>query len=191
MQEQEYKAKDKTTKKMSRDGLLEKNLHSRETIRVSKWELDSLTSSRETDISGNGALEGSVKPEELGKRKRPERFRDTDGVNDKNEDIVSESRPEGLSEHSSRMSSVRKSSTSSKHFAQAAAEVRHTRKKRQVREYAGKEKAKNQDADGAKGRTSEEGFDRAKSNTSEQKRDELKKKRKRAQLNKEIGRAHV
>ena len=35
MQEHEYRARDKTVKKMSRDGLKEENLHSRKSIRVS------------------------------------------------------------------------------------------------------------------------------------------------------------
>lgn len=185
MQEQEYKARDKATKKMSRDGLLEKNLHSRETVRISKRELDSLTPSRLENISGSDVQEEGVKPEELGKRKRPERYHESDGVNGRNEDTVGENKPERLSEHSSRMDGVRKSSTSSKNFVQAAAEVRHTQKKRQVREYAQKEKVKNQNAGGGKGKTSEDNFDRAKGKTPEENRDKLKGKRKRAQLNKE------
>ena len=35
---QEYKARDKTVRKMSRDGLTEENLHSGETVRVSHRE---------------------------------------------------------------------------------------------------------------------------------------------------------
>ena len=38
MQEHEYRARDKTVKKMSRDGLKEENLHSRKSIRVSNRE---------------------------------------------------------------------------------------------------------------------------------------------------------
>ena len=40
MQEHEYRARDKTVKKMSRDGLKEENLHSRKAIRVSNREAD-------------------------------------------------------------------------------------------------------------------------------------------------------
>lgn len=40
MQEHEYRARDKTVKKMSRDGLKEENLHSRKSIRVSNRETD-------------------------------------------------------------------------------------------------------------------------------------------------------
>ena len=43
MPEQRYRARDKTVKKMSRDGLAEENLSSRETVRVSRRETDSLS----------------------------------------------------------------------------------------------------------------------------------------------------
>ena len=42
MQKQEYKARDKTVTKMSRDGLMEENLQSQNSVRVSQRELDSL-----------------------------------------------------------------------------------------------------------------------------------------------------
>ena len=41
--EQEYKARDKTVTKMSRDGLVEENLQSQDSVRVSRRELDSLS----------------------------------------------------------------------------------------------------------------------------------------------------
>ena len=43
MPEQRYRARDKTVKKMSRDGLKEENLSSRESVRVSRRETDSLS----------------------------------------------------------------------------------------------------------------------------------------------------
>ena len=46
MQEHEYKARDKTVKKMSREGLTEQNLRSKETVRVSHRERDGLAVSR-------------------------------------------------------------------------------------------------------------------------------------------------
>ena len=42
MRGQEYKARDKTVRKMSRDGLLEENLHTRDSTRISQRELDIL-----------------------------------------------------------------------------------------------------------------------------------------------------
>ena len=43
MREHEYKARDKTVNKMSRDGLVEENLQKKESVRVSQRELDDLT----------------------------------------------------------------------------------------------------------------------------------------------------
>ena len=43
MREHEYKARDKTVNKMSRDGLVEENLQKKESVRVSQRELEDLT----------------------------------------------------------------------------------------------------------------------------------------------------
>ena len=43
MQEHEYKARDKTVKKMSREGLTEENLHNRETVSISQKEREDIT----------------------------------------------------------------------------------------------------------------------------------------------------
>lgn len=43
MQEQKLQARDKTVNKMSRDGLVEENLQSQDSVRISQRELDSLT----------------------------------------------------------------------------------------------------------------------------------------------------
>ena len=43
MREHEYKARDKTVNKMSRDGLVEENLQKKDSVRVSQRELDNLT----------------------------------------------------------------------------------------------------------------------------------------------------
>ena len=43
MQEQKLQARDKTVKKMSRDGLVEENLQSQDSVRISQREQDSLT----------------------------------------------------------------------------------------------------------------------------------------------------
>lgn len=51
MQEQEYKARDKTVHKMSRNGLEEENLQSRDSVRISQRELDSLTLPGQADDS--------------------------------------------------------------------------------------------------------------------------------------------
>ncbi len=43
MREQEFKARDKTVNKMSRDGLVEENLQKKDSVRISQRELDNLT----------------------------------------------------------------------------------------------------------------------------------------------------
>lgn len=53
MRGQEYKAQDKTVRKMSRDGLLEENLHTRDTVRISQRELDVLELSGQEKDSVN------------------------------------------------------------------------------------------------------------------------------------------
>ena len=53
MQEHEFKAKDKTVRKISRDGLTEENLHSGETVRISQRELDYLSLPGQAEDSGS------------------------------------------------------------------------------------------------------------------------------------------
>lgn len=53
MQEHEYKARDKTVRKMSRDGLMEENLHSGEAIKISRKETDHLTLPGQAEDSVN------------------------------------------------------------------------------------------------------------------------------------------
>ena len=48
MQEHEYKARDKTVKKMSREGLTEENLHSREAVSISQKEREDITTYSQT-----------------------------------------------------------------------------------------------------------------------------------------------
>ena len=53
MQEHEYKARDKTVRKMNRDGLTEENLHSGDSVRVSQREKEErmLSKQAEDDFS--------------------------------------------------------------------------------------------------------------------------------------------
>ena len=53
MRGQHYRARDKTVRKMGRDGLTEENLRSGETVRVSRREVDQLTLSKTADDSMN------------------------------------------------------------------------------------------------------------------------------------------
>ena len=53
MQEHEYKARDKTVKKMSREGLTEENLHSREAVSISQKEREDITLPAQAEDSFN------------------------------------------------------------------------------------------------------------------------------------------
>lgn len=53
MHRQHYRARDKTVRKMGRDGLMEENLRSGESVRVSKRETDHLTLPKTADDSMN------------------------------------------------------------------------------------------------------------------------------------------
>lgn len=184
MQEHEYKARDRTTKKMSRDGLLEENLKSGETTRVSQRELDSLTLSGAENTTESQMQKGMTKTAESHQHKQYHRLLGSDGTTDSDEDtgnipedkdvmLPDESAGSGMSGHSSRMKGVRSHSSASKNFAQSAAEVRHIRKKKQVLDYAKKEKEQNQKAGEPRGQQSEGD------------QDTRKRKQKREQLNNE------
>ena len=53
MRGQHYRARDKTVRKMGRDGLTEENLRSGEKVRISRRETDQLTAPRTADDSVN------------------------------------------------------------------------------------------------------------------------------------------
>ena len=53
MRGQRYRARDKTVRKMGRDGLVEENLRSGETVRVSRREADYLALPKTADDSMN------------------------------------------------------------------------------------------------------------------------------------------
>lgn len=69
MRGKKYKARDKTVKKSSRDGLIEVNLHSRQSVKISSRETDSLVRTapdsvnlQETDRQRSGRAAGRRKP---------------------------------------------------------------------------------------------------------------------------------
>ena len=53
MHKQRYRARDKTVRKMGRDGLMEENLRSGESVRISRRETDYLTLPKTADDSMN------------------------------------------------------------------------------------------------------------------------------------------
>lgn len=183
MQEHEYKARDRTAKKMSRDGLLEENLKSGETVKISQRELDNLSLTQEENSSGHHLPKEVDQPEGDQQRKRYRRFSQQDDIGDNHadnnlsgaglHDSEHSAGEDRLSGHSSRMEGVRNHSSGSKNFVLSAAEVHHTRKKKQVQEYAKKEKKRNQDAGESKAQEADGD------------RDKQKRKQKREQVNKE------
>ena len=85
MREQEFKARDKTVNKMSRDGLVEENLQKKDSVRVSQRELDDLIlpgqaadsvsfQRQKTYVNGHGQRDGSSSdvenPTKAGRRQR-------------------------------------------------------------------------------------------------------------------------
>lgn len=248
MQEQKLQARDKTVSKMSRDGLVEENLRSQDSVRVSQRELDSLT------LPGQAADSFKLQKGKAfarGQRAAGEIFSDTqntskakqrrmqpgqrrqiyetskrehgteaaentlsglsaqslseyesenrtssgqDSVAAEGQDFSGMEPARGLSEHSSRMGSIRGHPSSGKNFVAAAVETGHIRKKKLVQAHFRKDNGQRlygdedvaENSKGAEHRNSRlhetaeeagETFDSA--------REGIRKKRKREQLQKE------
>ena len=170
MQEHEYRARDKTVKKMSRDGLKEENLHSRKSIRVSNRETDDFfcTTKGMEDFSKRGERAEDTKSakkklysekagrteaaktvgqdmEESGKKQaasRKMRIPESETARWQEEIEEADSNTEErLSEYSSRMESIRGHPSGAREYAEAAAWTSHSRKKQQVQSYVRRERA--------------------------------------------------
>ena len=167
---QEYKAKEKTVNKMSRDGLTEENLHSQASVRISKRETDALslpgqavdsvnfqemrnhgrTESKERRRRKNyhpnfQKVEGEQDFSEM--KEHPSAFQNSDGERTSPEVLEGESdggeESKGrFSESSARMRDVRgHPSGKGRYISEKAAEVfRSGRKKKQAQEYFRKER---------------------------------------------------
>ena len=211
MQEHEYKARDKTVKKMSREGLTEENLHSREAVSISQKEREDITRPAQAEDSFNfqnvrnqgkdgkhrrlydsGAdrTDFSGETEENVKRKRlPQRTADSETDQKVSEDVEGVDSARGASEHSARMESIRGHPSGSA-YAEAAAEVNHNRKKKQVQTYSRKQREKQAATQRREGEAEKENsrFQRnhqAAEQSMEGFREEIKEKTKREQLHKE------
>lgn len=211
MQEHEYKARDKTVKKMSREGLTEENLHSREAVSISQKEREDITLPAQAEDSFNfqnvrnqgkdgkhrrlydsGAdrTDFSGETEENVKRKRlPQRTADSETDQKVSEDVEGVDSARGVSEHSARMESIRGHPSGSA-YAEAAAEVNHNRKKKQVQTYSRKQREKQAATQRREGEAEKENsrFQRnhqAAEQSMEGFREEIKEKTKREQLHKE------
>ena len=170
MQEHEYRARDKTVKKMSRDGLKEENLHSRKSIRVSNREADDFfcTTKGMEDFSKRreraedtksakkklySEKEGRTEAaktvgqdmEESGKKQaasRKMRIPESETARWQEEIEEADSNTEErLSEYSSRMESIRGHPSGAREYAETAAWTSHSRKKQQVQSYVRRERA--------------------------------------------------
>lgn len=198
MQEHEYRARDKTVKKMSREGLMEENLQSRESVMVSQRERESLTLPGQAVDSIDFQSSRNHRKEEPEAQTRRRLYasdlKKTDPDNriqeqSAGEDDKETEAPRGISNHSARMEGIRGHPSGSQ-YAQAVAEISHNRKKQQVQTFARKEK-ENQDAVQGKEADSrkESGRYREKQQAAEQSldgfREEIKQKTRREQLRKE------
>lgn len=211
MQEHEYKARDKTVKKMSREGLTEENLHSREAVSISQKEREDITLPAQAEDSFNfqnvrnqgedgkhrrlydsGAdrTDFSGETEENVKRKRlPQRTANSETDQKVSEDVEGVDSARGVSEHSARMEGIRGHPSGSA-YTEAAAEVNHNRKKKQVQTYSRKQREKQAVTQRREGEAEKENsrFQRnhqAAEQSMEGFREEIKEKTKREQLHKE------
>lgn len=182
MQEHEYKARDKTVKKMSRGGLTEENLRSRETTSICRKEKEDITLPARAEDSFNfqnirnqgkdgkqgvekrrwrydssaDRIDSSGETEENGKRKKPpQRTADLETDQKVSEDVERVDSARGVSEHSSRMESIRGHPSSSS-YVKAATEISHDRKKKQVQAYSRKQREKQAAAQKREGETEKE-----------------------------------
>lgn len=147
MRKQEYKAKDKIVHKMNRDGLVEENLQSRDSVRISQRELDSPTLPGQAVDSVNFKKDSSVGAGDSAKLKRrrvqsgqsrqlyevpsenemqPEKDFDAEGE----KDVSGTESAGGLSEHSSRMGSIRGHPTNGQQYAEEVVKISHNHKKK-------------------------------------------------------------
>lgn len=211
MQEHEYRARDKTVKKMSREALTEENLHSREAVSISQKEREDITLPAQAEDSFNfqnvrnqgedgkhrrlydsGAdrTDFSGETEENVKRKRlPQRTADSETDQKVSEDVEGVDSARGVSEHSARMEGIRGHPSGSA-YTEAAAEVNHNRKKKQVQTYSRKQREKQAVTQRREGEAEKENsrFQRnhqAAEQSMEGFREEIKEKTKREQLHKE------
>lgn len=242
MREHEYKARDKTVNKMSRNGLVEENLQKKESVRVSQRELDDLTLpgqaadsvsfQREKSDSGGRAQRDDISSnaENTTKKKQRQRqsvnkrrlyeaqtkdalpeptrnqllseppvqttehhtffLQEPDSGGDMETEVPEAGADRGLSEHSSRMGSIRGHPSSRGNYAEALAETSHSRKKKLVQAHLKKENEKQADGGSRTGdydqkntRYRETSGDAEK--TLDSAREGIRQKQKREQINKE------
>ena len=156
MQEHEYKARDKTVQKMSRDGLREENLRNKEEKRITGRDMDTEVSRSEKkdelDFSKRRREHINEKretehPEQSSKKTRygresvldEESEQDIDGELD-GEQVADESTT--ATKSAFRSESIRGQPRGERAYLETVADSRDLRKKKMVRDYASKERRK-------------------------------------------------
>lgn len=160
MQEHEYKARDKTVQKMSRDGLREENLRNKEEKRITGRDMDTEVSRSEKkdelDFSKRRREHINEKretehPEQSSQKTRysresvldDESEQDIDGELD-GEQVADEST--AATESAFRSESIRGQPRGERAYLETVADSRDLRKKKMVRDYASKERRKEKEA---------------------------------------------
>ena len=160
MQEHEYKARDKTVQKMSRDGLREENLRNKEEKRITGRDMDTEVSRSEKkdelDFSKRRREHINEKretehPEQSSKKTRysresvldEEAGQDIDGELD-GEQVADEST--AATKSAFRSESIRGQPRGERAYLETVADSRDLRKKKMVRDYASKERRKEKEA---------------------------------------------
>lgn len=157
MQEHEYKARDKTVQKMSRDGLREENLRNKEEKRITGRDTDTeiFRSEKKEELDFSKRRHERLKEEremeqpEQSSRK-PRYSREHADILDDEQDIATDADvEEGLTDDSSenpksafRIESIRGQPRGERAYLETVADSRDLRKKKMVRDYAAKERRK-------------------------------------------------
>ena len=160
MQEHEYKARDKTVQKMSRDGLREENLRNKEEKRITGRDMDTEVSRSEKkdelDFSKRRREHINEKretehPEQSSKKTRYSRESVLDEESE--QDIDGELDAEQVADESTaatksafRSESIRGQPRGERAYLETVADSRDLRKKKMVRDYASKERRKEKEA---------------------------------------------
>lgn len=160
MQEHEYKARDKTVQKMSRDGLREENLRNKEEKRITGRDMDTEVSRSEKkdelDFSKRRREHSNEKREtEHSEKSSPKaRYSRETVLDEKSEqDIDGELDGEQVADESTaamksafRSESIRGQPRGERAYLETVADSRDLRKKKMVRDYASKERRKEKEA---------------------------------------------
>ena len=154
MQEHEYKARDKTVQKMSRDGLREENLRNKEEKRITGRDTDTEISRSEKKEELDFSKRRQEQRKEEREMEQPEQSSRKPRYSREHVDIADDAGVEdGLTDDSSenpksafRTESIRGQPRGERAYLETVADSRDLRKKKIVRDYAAKERRKEKEA---------------------------------------------